>query len=157
MRRIELEDPYSLLDLLFWQRPLQHLIEHSIRLELTNIESIEKELYKVCWKAGVKYALTAFSGLMHYLPYYLTFPVVHIYTDDPDKLSKMLQRGRGPITLEVLRPDFNWILEDSVKVGELSVVDEVQVVIDLFCLGSAGRDAATQLYERIGNEQNRTQ
>ena len=151
-RRIELEDPYALLDLLSWQRPLQRLIDATVRLDLADMENTEKELREACLKAGLKYALTAFSGLTRYLAYYMTFPTVHVYTDNPEHLIRMLSKGRGPITLEVLRPDHDWILKDARKVKEFSVVDPVQVVIDLFCLGSAGRDAATRLYERLKDE-----
>lgn len=155
-RRIALEDPYALLDLLSWQRPLQRLIEATVRLNVTDMETAEKELHEVCLKAGLNYALTAFSGLTRYLAYYMTFPAVHVYTNDPEQLSRMLPKGRGPIIMEALRPDYDWILKDTRKVKEFSVVDPVQVVIDLFCLGSAGRDAATRLYERIKNERQKT-
>jgi len=129
-RRIELEDPYALLDLVSWQRPLQRLIEATVRLDLSDVEGVEKELRETCLKTGFKYALTAFSGLTRYLAYYMTLPIVHMYTDNPEQLNQMLPKGRGPITLEVLRPDYNWILKNARKVKEFSVVDPVQVVID---------------------------
>ena len=152
-RRIELEDPYSLLDLLSWQRPLQRLIEATVRLESTETRDVERELREVCIESGSDYALTAFSGLTRYLAYYMTFPTVHTYAESPEKIGGMLTRGRGPVTLEVIRPDHGWILEETSNMEGFVVVDPVQVVIDLFCLGSAGRDAATRLYERIRDEQ----
>lgn len=155
-RRIELEDPYALLDLLSWQRPLQRLLKTTVRLELTEIASAEKKLLDVCSKAHLDYALTAFSGLSRYLAYYITFPTIHTYADNPEQLSQLLPKGRGPITISVLRADYPDILTNSKNISNFNIVDPIQVVIDLFCLGSAGRDAATKLYETIKNEKQKT-
>ena len=155
-RRIELEDPYALLDLLSWQRPLQRLLEATVRLELTDIASAEKNVREICAKARLDYALTAFSGLSRYLAYYITFPTVHTYTNNPEQLTQLLPKGRGPITVEVLSADYPDILKNARSINNFDVVDPIQVVIDLFCLGSAGRDAATKLYEMIRSEQQKT-
>lgn len=155
-RRIELEDPYALLDLLSWQRPLQRLLEATIRLEFTDIASAEKNVREICVKARLDYALTAFSGLSRYLAYYITFPTVHTYTNNPEQLTQLLPKGRGPITVEVLSTDYLDILKNARNINNFDVVDPIQVVIDLFCLGSAGRDAATKLYEMIRSEQQKT-
>ena len=153
LRRIELQDPYALLDLLSWQRPLQRLLKATVRLELTDIASAEKILREVCSKTQLDYALTAFSGLNRYLAYYITFPTVHTYTNNPEQLSQLLPKGRGPVTVEVLRMDYPDILNSTKNINNFNVADSMQVVIDLFCLGSAGRDAATKLYEMMRNEQ----
>jgi hypothetical protein len=58
--------------------------------------------------------------------------------------------------VELLVPDYQHILENAKEINGFNVVDPIQVVMDLFCLGSAGRDAATKLYERIRNEQPET-
>jgi hypothetical protein len=58
--------------------------------------------------------------------------------------------------VELLVPDYQHILENVKGINGFNVVDPIQVVMDLFCLGSAGRDAATKLYERIRNEQPET-
>jgi hypothetical protein len=151
-RRLELEDPYALLDLISYQRPLQRLIQATVRLEITDIKPAEKKLKEICNKNHLDYALTVFSGLSRYLAYYLTFPTIHIYTKDPNQLNQQLPKGRGPITIEILKPDYPEILKNSKQVNNFHVADPTQVVIDLFCLGSAGRDAATTLYEKIKNE-----
>lgn len=153
LRRIELQDPYALLDLLSWQRPLQRLLKATVRLELTDIASAEKILREVCSKTQLDYALTAFSGLNRYLVYYITFPTVHTYTNNPEQLRQLLPKGRGPVTVEVLRMDYPDILNSAKNINNFNVADSMQVVIDLFCLGSAGRDAATKLYEMMRNEQ----
>lgn len=156
LRRIELQDPYALLDLLSWQRPLQRLLKATVRLDLTDIASAENNLREVCSKAQLDYALTAFSGLSRYLAYYITFPTVHTYTNNPEQLSQLLPKGRGPITVEVLGTDYPNILKSARNINNFNIADPIQVVIDLFCLGSAGRDAATKLYEMIRNEQQKT-
>ena len=156
LRRIELEDPYALLDLLSWHRPLQRLLVATVRLELTELADAEKNLREISLKAQLDYALTAFSGLSRYLAYYITFPTIHTYTNNPQQLSKLLPRGRGPITIEILTADYPDLLKNTRKIDNLDIVDPIQIVIDLFCLGSAGRDAATKLYEMIRNEQQKT-
>lgn len=155
-RRIELEDPYALLDLLSWQRPLQRLLKATVRLELTELANAEKNLRETCLEAQLDYALTAFSGLSRYLAYYITFPTIHTYTNDPEQLSRFLPKGRGPITIEILSADYPDVLKNTRDIDNFNIVDPIQVVIDLFCLGSAGRDAATKLYEMIRDEQQKT-
>jgi len=155
-RRIELEDPYALLDLLSWQRPLQRLLEATVRLEIAELANAEKNLREIFLKAQLDYALTAFSGLSRYLAYYITFPTIHTYTSNPRQLSQLLPKGRGPITVEVLSADYPDILKNTRNIKNFSIVDPIQVVIDLFCLGSAGRDAATRLYEMTRSEQQKT-
>jgi len=155
-RRIELEDPYALLDLLSWQRPLQRLLKATVRLELTELANAEKNLRETCLEAQLDYALTAFSGLSRYLAYYITFPTIHTYTNNPEQLSRFLPKGRGPITIEILSADYPDVLKNTRDVDNFNIVDPIQVVIDLFCLGSAGRDAATKLYEMIRDEQQKT-
>ncbi len=152
-RRIELEDPYALLDLLSWQRPLQRLLQATIRLEHTEITAAEKNLRDICLKSQLNYALTAFSGLSRYLAYYITFPTIHTYTTNPKQLKQQLPKGRGPITIKILKPDYPDILKNTKTIKNFHVADPTQVVIDLFCLGAAGRDAATKLYEMTRNEQ----
>jgi hypothetical protein len=152
-RRLELEDPYALLDLISYQRPLQRLNQETIRLEITDVKLAEKRLREICNKNQLNYALTVFSGLSRYLAYYITFPTIHTYINDPRQLSQQLPKGRGPITIEILKPDYPDILRNARDVNNFHVADPTQVVIDLFCLGSAGRDAATKLYEKIENEQ----
>ena len=155
-RRTELEDPYALLDLLSWQRPLQRLVEATVRLELTELADAEKRLREICQKAQLEYALTAFSGLNRYLAYYITFPTIHAYSNNPQQLRQLLPKGRGPITIQILSADYADILKNTRNRDNLNIVDPIQVVIDLFCLGSAGRDAATKLYEMTRSEQQTT-
>nr|MDO8079319.1 hypothetical protein [Candidatus Freyarchaeota archaeon] len=155
-RRIELKEPYALLDLLSWQRPLKRLLKAKVRLELTDITSAEKKIAEISLQALLDYALTCFSGLSRYLAYYITFPTIHTYSSKPEQLSQLLPQGRGPLTVEVLHVDYPDILKNVRNINNISIVDPIQVVIDLFCLGSAGRDAATKLYEMTRNEQQKT-
>ena len=116
----------------------------------------EKNLRETCLEAQLDYALTAFSGLSRYLAYYITFPTIHTYTNNPEQLSRFLPKGRGPITIEILSVDYPDVLKNTRDIDNFNIVDPIQVVIDLFCLGSAGRDAATKLYEMIRDEQQKT-
>jgi len=124
------------------------------RIELEEeITAAEKNLRDICLKSQLNYALTAFSGLSRYLAYYITFPTIHTYTTNPKQLKQQLPKGRGPITIKILKPDYPDILKNTKTIKNFHVADPTQVVIDLFCLGAAGRDAATKLYEMTRNEQ----
>ena len=80
-------------------------------------------------------------------------PVVHIYSDNAEELSTGLIRGRGDVIVHVLRPDSELIFTNIQQVNGLTIVEPIQVVIDLFCLGGACRDAAMKLYQSL-TEQN---
>jgi hypothetical protein len=99
-----------------------------------------------------RYALTAFSALARYVEYYITYPTVHVYSQRPLELSDRIPRGRGDVTVQVLSPDSELILKNARRTGEFALVEPVQVVIDLFCLGGSGRDGAIKLYEEIKEE-----
>ena len=60
-------------------------------------------------------------------------------------------------TIEILTVDCSAILKNAKNIDHRNIVDSIQVVDDLFCLDSAGRDAASKLYEMIRNEQQKTE
>ena len=145
--RVELIDPIPLLDRMAWESPLSLLHLETVNLETSDVAAAESALKTACSKTKTKYALTAFSGLSRYLAYYISHPTVHAYVSDPS-VGRALVRGRGGVSIELLSaaPE---VLEGARKIGGFSVVQPIQVVIDLFRLGAAGRDAAVKLYERI--------
>jgi len=149
--RVELVDPISLLNRLAWDRPLPSLHIETITSEISDVSSAEKALDALCLRRGVKYALTAFSGLSRYLAHYISYPTVHAYVDDPS-IVQFLTRGLGGISVELLSPDYPEILAEAGRVAGIAVAQPIQVVVDLFCLGGAGRDAAIKLYRRTVGE-----
>ena len=99
-----------------------------------------------------RYALTAFSALARYVEYYITYPTVHVYSKNPLELLGMIPRGRGDVTVQVLGPDSELILKNARRISGFTLVEPVQVVIDLFCLGGSGRHGAMKLYEEMKKE-----
>jgi len=148
---LELSDSLRLLEVLSMERPLSRLVESEVRTEESEVSKVERMVKKAAAHKG-GYALTAFSALARYVEYYITYPTVHVYSQRPLELSDRIPRGRGDVTVQVLSPDSELILKNARRTGEFALVEPVQVVIDLFCLGGPGRDGAIKLYEEIKEE-----
>jgi hypothetical protein len=64
-------------------------------------------------------------------------------------LFSRIPKGRGDVTVQVLRPDSELIQKNARQIRQFTLVEPVQVVIDLFCLEGPGRDGAMKLYEEM--------
>lgn len=147
---LELKDPLRLFEALSIQRPLSKLVIDEIRTEESEVSRVERMIRNtVLHSSSGQYALTCFSALSKYLEYYITYPNVHVYSNNPKELQKALVRGRGDIVVSVLRPDSELIFRNTRQMHDLTLVEPIQTVIDLFCLGGAGRDGALKLYESL--------
>lgn len=145
---LELSDSLRLLEVLSTERPLSRLVESEVRTEESEVSKVETMVRNVAAHKG-RYALTAFSALARYVEYYITYPTVHVYSMKPLELLGRIPRGRGDVTVQVLGPDSELILKNARRIGGFALVEPVQVVIDLFCLGGSGRDGAMKLYEEM--------
>jgi biotin operon repressor len=148
---LELKEPLRLLEALSIERPLSKILVEEIRTEQSEVSRVERTVRN--WfvhspRAG-RYAFTCFSALSKYIEYYMTYPNVHLYSSNPEELSEGLVRGRGDIVVHVLRPDSDVIFRNMRQINGVAVVEPIQVVIDLFCLGGAGRDGAMKLYQSL--------
>lgn len=159
---LELKDPLRLLEALSIQRPLSKLVAAEIRTEESDVSKVERMVRTTAahsLKGGHNYALTCFSALSKYIEYYITYPTVHVYSARPDELQKDLIQGRGDVVVQVLRPDSEVIFRNMRLMHSLTLVEPIQVVVDLFCLGGAGRDGAVKLYQSLnqigGSKKNR--
>lgn len=148
---LELSDPLRLLEVLSTERPLSRFVESELRTEESEISEVERMVRNAAVHAG-GYALTAFSALAKYIEYYITYPTVHVYSQKPHELANGIPGGRGDVTVQVLNPDSGLILRNARKMGEFALVEPVQVVIDLFCLGGPGRDGAMKLYAEMNQK-----
>ena len=148
-RQSELKNPLQLLEIIALERPLNNLVNSSFRLEALSVSEGEELLRRACEEREVRYSLTVFSGLKRFYEYYITFPEIHAYISD-EKMKDYVPSGRGPITLSLLYPDQQDILEEARMIQGFSVCSPDQVAIDLFC-SSVGRDAAVKLLEAIQN------
>ena len=146
---LELLDPLRLLEAISLERPLSKLVESEVRTEESEPSKVERMVRNAAVHGKGKYALTAFSALTKYTEYYITYPSVHVYSDKPLELAKRITKGRGDVAVQILRPDSELILKEVELRGELEVVQPIQVVIDLFCLGGPGRDGAVKLYQQM--------
>lgn len=145
---LQLVDPLRLLEDLSIQRPLSNLLVEAVRTEESEISKAERMIRSAAARTGT-YAMTAFSALSRYIEYYIAYPAVHVYCEKPEQLIQGLTSGRGDVTVHILRPDSDLIFRDVKRLRGFMVVEPVQVVIDLFCLGGPGRDGAMKLYKEI--------
>lgn len=148
-RLLEVGDPIRLLDKIAFERPLSKLVRKETQLEYSEVDKVEDAIRNVCKRSKIQYALTCFSALNKYHQYHITYPTVHVYTNEQAELESKLPLGKGAIMVQLLVPDHEIIMQTARVKDGFSLVDPVQVVIDLFCLGSIGRDGAIKLWEVI--------
>lgn len=148
-RLFEVSDPIRLLDKIAFERPLSKLVRKEIQLEYSEVEKVEYAIQKVCTQYKIKYAFTCFSALDKYYRYHITYPTVHIYTNEQMELENRLPLGKGAVLVQMLVPDHEIIMQTARVKDGFVLVDPVQVIIDLFCLGSIGRDGAIKLWEVV--------
>ncbi|HVB11891.1 MAG TPA: winged helix-turn-helix domain-containing protein [Nitrososphaerales archaeon] len=148
---LELKDPLRLLEALSIQRPLSKHLIAEFRTEESDVTKVERMVRNAAahFSDSNGYALTCFSALSKYIEYYITYPTVHVYSERPGELRKGLVEGRGDVVVQILKPDSELILGNARRMRDLMLVEPIQVVIDLFCLGGAGRDGAMKLYENV--------
>jgi hypothetical protein len=116
-------------------------------MEVLSVAEGEELVRREFERRGVGYGLTVFSGLKRFYEYYIAFPEIHLYVSD-EEIENCLPHGRGPITISLLMPDQEGILEETRRIEGFSVCSPIQVVIDLFCSG-VGRDAAVKFLEAV--------
>jgi biotin operon repressor len=148
---LELSDPLRLLEVLSIERPLSGLVVKEVRTEESEVPKVERLVRNEATHIGL-YALTAFSGLARHMEYYITYPTVYVYSEKPIQLADQIRAGRGDVTVQILRPDSESILQNARRMKDAMVVEPVQIVIDLFCLSGPGRDGAMKLYKEITEE-----
>lgn len=147
--RMKLQDPLRLLEALSFERPLQSLLVDEFRTELSDINQVERQVANASTRLEASYALTCFAALSKYIKYYITYPTVHVYSDRPKDLRYRITEGLGAVNIQVLKSDWKPIMTNIRDIDELKIVRPIQAIIDLFCLGGAGRDGAMKLYEEI--------
>ncbi len=146
---LEVSDPIRLLDKIAFERPLSKLVRKEIQLEYSEVDRVEDAIRQTCAHSKIKYALTCFSALNKYYQYHITYPTVHVYTNEQTELENKLPLGRGAVLVQMLVPDHEVIMQTARVKGGFILVDPVQVIIDLFCVGSIGRDGAIKLWEVV--------
>jgi len=146
-RQCILREPVQLLEIIALERPLDKLIKDSFRLESLSIAEGEEQVRRAFDENRVEYGLTVFSGLKRFYEYYITFPRIDVYVSD-ESAGRFIQKGQGPVTVNLISPDHPSIFKETEKIEGFSVCAPLQVVIDLFCSG-VGRDAAMKFLEAI--------
>jgi len=146
-RRLVLENPVRLLEMIGFERPFNRLVSASFRLATTSVKEGEEILRNGCVNHGVDHALTVFSGLRRFYEYHISFPAIHAYVSRIE-IEDFIEHGEGPIALSLLAPDNLDILSGSREIEGFSVCDKPQIIIDLFTSG-VGKDAAIKFLEVV--------
>ena len=146
---LELVDSLRLLEFLSLERPLSKLVRSEIRTEESDPLKVERMVRNFSVHKAGRYALTAFSALSKYIEYYITYPNVHVYSANASEVIDRVPKGRGDVTLHVLGVDSEIVFAETRQKEDFTVVEPIQVVIDLFGLGGAGRDGAMKLYDQV--------
>jgi hypothetical protein len=142
-----LTDYAKLLEKISMDRSFKKLITSTIRLPTSTIQETERTITKYCEKNNIEYALTGFSGLKHFYEYHISYPLIHIYIKNPEKIEG-IEKGEGPTPIIILKPDRPDILTNVFKNNNMSICDKIQVIIDLYSSG-LGRDAAIKYYRDL--------
>lgn len=145
-----MSDPFELLQVINYERPLNKLEIGTIKLPYNTIKECESYLSKTLDENNVKYAYTGFSGLKTYYEYHISYPLIHLYLDNEDFINK-IEIGQGPIPVIFLKIDNEDVINQSKEVDGKKVCDKIQVAIDLFSSG-LGKDAAYHFMKVIRNE-----
>lgn len=146
-----LNDPFKLLQMISFERPFSQLKTYEFRLPTDDIKNSEQIINNFSEANKIKYAFTMYSGLKRYYEYHISYPIIHAYVGDINKYEN-LQKGEGPIQIVLVKPDYNFILQNRIKINNDYVCDNIQIIIDLFSSG-LGRDAAYKYLNVINNEQ----
>lgn len=139
-----LVDHVKLLEKISFDRPYRRLVHSEIRLPTSSIIVTEQMVSRYCMDKGVEHAYSMFSALKHYYEYHITYPTVHVYVENPEKMRE-IEQGEGAIPVAVLKPDRPDIMGQSMVRAGNRVCDRIQVLIDLYSSG-LGRDAAIRFY-----------
>jgi hypothetical protein len=138
-------DKVKLLEKISLERPITTLVMDRLRLPTTTIQETENILARTLQDSD--YAFTAFAGLRRYYEYHIGYPIIHLYIEDEARLGQ-IERGDGAIQVIALRPDLENIIYNRKKVNHIYVCDKIQIIIDLFSIGT-GRDAAIKFLETL--------
>lgn len=139
-----LMDHVKLLEKISFDRPYKKLVHAEFRLPASTIMETEKMVTQYCLSNNIEHAYTMYSALKHYYEYHITYPAIHVYVKNPEKIGE-IEQGEGAIPVIVLKPDRPDIIEQSLIKAENRICDKTQVLIDLYSSG-VGRDAAIRFY-----------
>lgn len=139
-----LVDHVKLLEKISFDRLYKKLVHGELRLPTSSIKETEKMVSRYCMDNDIEYAYSMYSALKHYYEYHITYPTIHVYIKDPQKIME-IEQGEGAVPVTVLKPDRPDIIEQSIIRAENRICDKTQVLIDLYSSG-LGRDAAIRFY-----------
>jgi hypothetical protein len=139
-----LVDHAKLLEKMSFDRPYRKLVHAELRLPASTVGETEDMVASYCAMNNIEHAYTMYSALKHYYEYYITYPAIHVYVQDPEKMGEM-EQGEGSVPVVVLKQDRPDIMEQSMMKDGHRICDKIQVVIDLYSSG-VGRDAAIRFY-----------
>lgn len=158
-KRLVVFDVWRLLNEVSWNRPVKGLKKGELRVDSSSTRETEQQIARICGEAGMRYAMTLFSGASRYIGYGMKYDSVQTYVEEPERLLDSLRPKRAApgdgILLDVFGPDTWDILDEAQVVAGVAVCSTTQLVMDLVSYGHVGRDWAVKLYEETIAGRNR--
>lgn len=148
-----LTDPLALLE----EWSANYAIRRSLKWDLYSLRSvaeIESELAGLCFREGIKYALTGFSGAARVAPF-VRYQRVTVYVESDEtaisRLVSMLDLHRVPsgANVSLWMPYDQGVFYGIRDFGDIRTVSPVQLYLDLRALRGRGEDAANFLLETV--------
>jgi len=155
-RSLTLLEPYKLLNEVSWERPMSKLKIRDVYAPFAkDTHEAEEYLKNMCSQHEIQYALTLFSAATRYSAYSMRYDTVYSYVEPYTHVLELTQESGSSaakgIRLELFRVDSPDILKEARLLDGLSVCSPMQVLIDISSYGTAGRDAAVELYRQISS------
>ncbi len=111
---------------------------------MKDVPEIESRLAEICEEAGVRYALTAFSGAARFAPF-VRYQRVFAYVDgglDELVAGLDLKPVASGANLSLVLPHDEGVLYGATEVDRVRVASPIQLYLDLRALRGRGEDAA---------------
>jgi hypothetical protein len=118
---------------------------------MKQISQIEKQIAEFCRANGIQYALTFFSGGNRLAPFTRYNVATSYFSGDIEKMRKDLELKEVPsgANLQIIIPYDDGVYYKAQEVNSATVVNPIQIYLDLYNYKGRGREQAEFLRERI--------
>jgi hypothetical protein len=118
---------------------------------MKDITEIEDALANLCWRKGIKYALTRFSGAARLAPA-VRYKRAFVYIEESEEAidSQLdLKKVTSGANVTLLTPYDEGVFYKNREIDGISVASPVQIYLDLIGFRGRGEEAANAILEEI--------
>jgi hypothetical protein len=115
------------------------------------VSQIEKQLAEFCKTKRMQYALTLFSGANRLAPFTRYNVATSYFSGDIEELKKVLELKEVPsgANTQIIVPYDEGVYYKIQALDSISVVNSIQIYLDLYNYAGRGREQAQFLRERV--------